>query len=109
MNISQNESYIDVDQNHYIEALEIPDLKSFQITGRNLDQIMDEEGQTEFRSTVAKVLQIGYQSRPDVCFEAKAYSSFYGKATLKEMKQAIKKIVKLKSDTRVMRFPKWVT
>ena len=104
LNVSQNHEYIDVDQDHYIEALEVPDLKTFRLEG-SLSQIMDEEGQTDFRSIVAKILQIGYQSRPDVCFEAKALSTFYGKATLKELKEAVKKIIKLKADTTVMRYP----
>ena len=66
---------------------------------------MDEEGQTEYRSAVAKVLQIGYQTRPDVSFEAKAMSIFYGKATKKHLKMAIKKMIKLKTDTTDMKFP----
>ena len=102
LNVSQNHEYIDVDQDHYVEALEIPDLKSLRLSEGSLSQIMDEEGQTDFRSTVPKILQIAYQSRPDVCFEAKA---LYGKGTIKDMKQAVKKIIKLKADTKVIRYP----
>ena len=51
-----------------------------------LNEVMDQEGQTEFRSVVGKLAHIGQISRPDVVFEAKALSSKYGKATKKDLK-----------------------
>ena len=50
-----------------------------------LNEVMDQEGQTEFRSVVGKLAHIGQISRPDVVFEAKALSSKYGKATKKDL------------------------
>ena len=103
LNVNQNQGFIEVDQDHYVESLENPDVKLLKTEGDST--VLDEEGQTEFRSLVAKILQVGYQSRPDMCFEAKALSTYYGKATMKEMKQAVRKMIKLKSDTTLMRFP----
>ena len=103
LNVNQEHGFIEVDQDHYVEALEVPDLK--HIKTKQGSDILDEEGQTEFRSLVAKILQVGYNSRPDVCFEAKAPSTFYGKATVKDIKHAVKKMVKAKSDTTIMRIP----
>ena len=103
MNIQQCNDHIRVDQNHYVQALDIPSLD--EIRNVNEDELMDADGQTEFRSLVAKILQVGYQSRPDVCFEAKALSTFYGKATRKQFKLVIKKMIKLKTDTTEMVLP----
>ena len=56
---------------------------------------MNADGQTEYRSCVAKLLHIGFQSRPDVCFEAKCLSTVYGKAKKSDLKLALKKMQKL--------------
>ncbi len=66
--------------------------------------IMDLEGQKVFRSHVARVLHVGYQSRPDVCFEAKAISSKYGKATKADLKTLVKMIKKLQGASTHMFF-----
>ena len=61
----------------------------------NTTEIMGDECQTEFRSVVAKLTSIGQHSRPYICFEAKALSSRYGKATKQDLIVALKKIFKL--------------
>ena len=66
---------------------------------------MDAVGETEFRSVVQKLVSVAHHSRPDVCFEVKALSTQYGKATKQDMKLAVKKILKLKSETTTMVFP----
>ena len=102
MNFKQEDETIIVDHDHYIMALEEPDMELVK-TKKN-DEILDEEGQTEFRSVVAKLTAIGQHSRPDICFEAKALSSRYGKATKHDLKVAQKKILKVKSETTRMVF-----
>ena len=66
---------------------------------------MDDEGQKEYRSVVAKLNCVGYQSRPDVCFEAKALSTKFGKATKGDLKEAQLRMVKLKLGSTKMVFP----
>jgi len=63
------------------------------------------DGQAEYRSCEAKILYIGFQSRPDVCFERKVLSTKYGKATKKDLKSALKKIEKLQGEPTHMFFP----
>jgi hypothetical protein len=70
-----------------------------------VDDLLDSDGQREFRGCVAKLLYVGYQSRPDVCFEAKCLSTRYGKTTKKDLKNAFKKIQKLKGENTRMFFP----
>ena len=103
MNMTQKGDGIHIDQDHYIEALELPDMDVAK--GFKAEEVLNEEGQTEFRSCVAKVLHVGFQSRPDVCFEAKSLSTKFGKATKSDLKSALKKIQKLKGQKTEMFFP----
>ena len=104
MNMQQTGAGISIDQNHYIEGLEFPDMDVVSSHDKN-DEVMNSEGQAEFRSCVAKILHIGFQSRPDVCFEAKCLSTIYGKAKKSDLKSAYKKISKLKGQKTEMFFP----
>ena len=69
------------------------------------DDILCVDGQSEFRSCVAKILYVGFQSRPDVSFEGKALSTKFGKATKRDLKCALKKIQKLQGESTIMFFP----
>ena len=73
INFDQYDQGIIVDHDRYIMALESPDMDL--VKNINTSDTMGEEGQTEFRSVVAKLTSIGQHSRPDICFEAKALSS----------------------------------
>ena len=68
---------IQMDQDHYVESLEGPNMDT--VIRCSLEEVMDEEGQREFRSAVAKLNCVGYQSRPDLCFDAKSLSTKFGK------------------------------
>ena len=78
LNVKQEQRRICVDQNHYINNLEEPDMNH----GKHLDaeSKLDENGQTEFSSAVVKLSTVACTSRPDLCFEVKAMSSKYGNA-----------------------------
>lgn len=113
MNFTQTQDgSISVDQDHYLEALEGPDMSS--VSRLTVNEVMDDEGQREFRSAVAKMNSVGYQSRPDICFAAKSLSTQFGKATKGDLKAAARNIIKLKSTSTKMMFPsmgelnKWV-
>ena len=103
MNMIQNKEGVIINQDHYIESLELPDM-SVAVNLKS-DDILCPEGQAEFRGSVAKVLYVGSQSRPDVCFEGKALSTKFGKATKADLKSAMKKIQKLKGSETIMFFP----
>ena len=95
LDIKQSKDIIVIDQDHYVKSLELPDMEVCENIGTH--ELMDKEGQTEFRSAVGKVAHVGHHSRPDVCFEAKALSSKFGKATKQDLKVAMKKVQKLES------------
>ena len=103
LNISQTSDEIVIDQNHYVEALEVPDIEvGLEVAN---DEVMNKDGQTEFRSVVGKLTHAGHVSRPDVVFEAKVLSTKFGKATKQDLKISIKKVQKLKSVKSQMVFP----
>ena len=103
MNMIQNVDGIMINQDHYIESLELPDMQV--AVNLKTNDVLCPEGQAEFRGCVAKILYVGSQSRPDVCFEGKALSTKFGKATKGDLKSAMKKILKLKGSETVMFFP----
>ena len=70
-----------------------------------MTDVLCPDGQKIFRSHVARLLHVGYISRPDVCFEAKVLSSKYGKATKGDLKILLKKIQKLQGMRTTMFFP----
>ena len=72
MNVIQQKDGIQIDFKHYIEAVEIPEIDEFEVCDKGL---LDDEGQTVFRSIVAKISTIGYRCRPDAVFETKVLSS----------------------------------
>ena len=102
MHMRQTSSGIIIDQDHYVKSFELPDMQGAKGL---LKDVLNEEGQKEFRSHVARVLHVGYQSRPDVCFEAKTLSSKYGKATKGDLKLLIKLTKKLQCSPTHMCFP----
>ena len=95
MNMIQNSHGIYVNQDHYIQSLELPDMN----IAKDLlcDDVLCSDGQAGFRSCVAKLLYIGFQSRPDVCFEGKALSTKFGKAVKRDLKCALKNSVRWRS------------
>ena len=103
MNMTQTGHSIIIDQDHYVQGLELPEMSITE--GLNYDDQLCSEGQTIFRGCVAKILHVGYQSRPDVCFQAKCLSSKFGKATRSDLKAALKKMQKLQGEPTKMCFP----
>ena len=96
LNMKQVKKAIMVDRNHYISNLDEPHMEPW-INLKNSD-ILNDDGQTEFRSAVAKMSMIAYTSRPDLCFEVKSLSTKYGKATKSDLRNIKKKIVLLKAE-----------
>ena len=103
MNMTQKADHILIDQDHYVKGIELPDMevaKNLKVT-----DLLCSEGQSIFRSCVARILHIGYISRPDVCFEGKCLSTKFGNATKGDLKTALKKIQKLQGQSTKMCFP----
>ena len=96
LNMKQTESGIMVDQRHYVLNMKEPDLSN--LSHLQSSDILDDYGQTEFRSAVAKLATIAYTSRPDYCFEVKSLSCKYGKAKKSDLRAVARKIVLLKAE-----------
>ena len=79
LDMTQTEDGIEVDNNHYVAVLELPDLE-FTKHLKN-DEMMHPEGQTEFRSVIGKLTSLAHTSRPDMCLDVK-----------KDLQTAVKKI-----------------
>ena len=103
MNMVQENNGIFVNQDHYIQSLELPDLSL--VESMKVEEVLDVSGQSEYRGWVAKLLYIGFQSRPDICFDSKCLSSKYGSATKRDFKAVYKMIQKLKGERTCMSFP----
>ena len=104
LHIEQVAKGINVDQNHYLRSLELPDFH--ELSSAQLDNELCADMQSLFRSVVGKITNISFTSRPDLCFYAKSMISKYGKATVKDVKSVIKKLILVKnSGDSKMLFP----
>lgn len=102
MQIKQNHSYIEVDQDHYLETMEIPQ----PIMTNDEDVVMTDEDQSNFRSLMGRIGWLGNHSRPDLVYDHISLSTKLGKATYGDFAYAIKVLKKMLSGTTKMVFPK---
>ena len=93
----QYEEGIEVDNNHYVAAMEL--LNMDLVKQAENYEMMNPDGQTEFRSAVGKLTSLAHTSRPDICFDVKT------KATQKDLQSAMKKMMKVRTELTSMRFP----
>ena len=83
--------------------MEVPSRDSY-VDSRPADSMLDEEAQGDFRAIVGKIGWISTTSRPDLSYDNLVLSTKLGNATVRDMRQAIKTMKKLKSDSTLMRF-----
>ena len=67
LNITQTKEMISINQDQYVEALEGPDMEGCEHEA--IEEVIGQEGQTEFRSIKGKLARVGQISRPDVVLE----------------------------------------
>ena len=101
MQVKQGLDGILVDQNHYLDTVEIPETDH----DKPDDELLGEDGQSDFRGIVGKIGWLGGVSRPDLAYDHVVLSTRLGKATVADVKQAIKVIKKLKVEQVQMMFP----
>ena len=102
MNVVQSPDKIKIDYKHYMEAVEIP---NYVEMAEDEEGRLEAEGQTMFRSVLAKINTMGYQCRPDVIFEAKVLAQRYNKATKQDLKVACDKLNKMKTGANSIKYP----
>ena len=100
MHVRQVDKSIVCDQDVYVENMEIPYIDS----GKALDELLDEDGQCDFRSAVGRIGWVSSSSRPDLAFNHLLLSTLIGQATVRDMKLAVKTVKQIKCDNTVMKF-----
>ena len=101
MHVVQVGSTISTDQDHYVESLEIPDLSRY---GDDLEAVLDEEGQADYRSAVGRIGWVANASRPDLAYDNLVLSMKLGTASLRDMKLIVKIMKKMKCENTSMKF-----
>ena len=108
----QSNGDIIIDQQHYVDALEIPDMP--ELTKMVKSQVLPDKLQSIFRSLASKLNVLASTVRPDYTYAAKFLSTRYNKATKSDMYQAIKLIKKAKEEPTEIVIPnvgqpeKWI-
>ena len=102
MHIKQVGATITTDQDAYVENLETPNTDF--VSKGNLDDFLDEDGQSDFRSAVGQIGWVSNSSRPDLAFNHLLLSTKIGNACTRDMKLAVKTIKQIKCDTTLMKF-----
>ena len=100
MHVVQHKDTIIVDQDGYVEDLEIPYLNSKQ----NMDTVLEEDQQAEFRAAVGRIGWVANSTRPDLAYDNLTLSMKLGNATIRDMKHACRVIKRLKCDSTQMKF-----
>jgi hypothetical protein len=101
----QDVKYVDMD--HYIDGLELAELP----VGKDglpldLDEVLDDAGQTVLRGKTGETLWVGTSCRADVAAKVSMVAGWLGKGRVRELVQINKLIEHLKKTRFRMRFPK---
>ena len=100
MQVKQSNNCILVNQDHYLTSLELPSPR------KEKDQeLLDEEGQKEYRSLLGRIGWLGSHSRPDLVYDHIALSTKLGKATGADFAEAIRTGRKMIATPTEMKFP----
>ena len=103
LNIQREGSKVVIDQDHFVESIEPPDLTA--ISSNKKSWTLDEEFQTKFRSLVSKLNILSMSARPDIAYEVKVLTTKYGKASKLDLMQAIKLLQKVRRKTTRITIP----
>ena len=95
INITQNNKSIKIDQNTFVDNLEITPL---ELNGRDLSDPQSTEEFGTFQANVGKILWVCNQTRPDVNFETCILGSSMQEAKLSDYKKCIKVLRNLKNN-----------
>ena len=103
MHVTQENNCIIIDQNQYVEELDLRSSEELE-EYKDLNMILNEEWQSEFRAAVGKIGWLANISRPDLAYDNLALSTKLGKATLRDMKYVYKVLRKVKCESTTMKF-----
>ena len=103
MHVVQSSEGIDVDQERYVEELEVPYIKTYSEAG-NLDITLDDDGQADYRAVVGRIGYISNSTRPDLAYDNMILSMKLGNATVRDMRLACRTVKRIKCDGTQMKF-----
>ena len=103
-NIEQQGDRIVMNQDNYIDSIELIDLSRFAWMSN--DDILDESGQALFRSKVGALNWLSVQTRPDIACEVTELSTCFKKATVRNFKEVNTCIKMVKSEKVNVVYPK---
>ena len=102
-NISKVDGDIRMNQDHYVDTLEVPDIS--EVSNVKRDEILPDKFQSVFRSLASKLNMLAMNSRPDIMFDAKLLTTKYGSATKRDLIKAIKTIKRVKEESTELTLP----
>ena len=101
MHVKQVQEAIMINQDDYIASMDMP----FPKNGSD-EEMLDDHGQSEFRSLLGRVGWLGSHSRPDLVFDHISLSTKLGKATVGDHNSLLKIAKKMLADSTEMKFSK---
>lgn len=103
LNIKQHPGKITVDQNHFIERIEMIPITSNRLSQKG-EPLTDEE-RTQYRALVGQVNWTSNQTRPDLNFEVVELSIKFKDPLVSDIARANKAVRKLQLDEHYIAFP----
>ena len=100
VNIINTESFIGVDQEHYIGTLQEVAI----CTGRSRNDDLTPDERSEYRSIVGQLNWVATQTRPDILFEVCLLSSRFESARIEDLMHANKVVRKVKANAVMLKF-----
>ena len=81
MHVKQEKDHIITDQDQYVDTLEVPNMKLYE-DSQDIDNLLSEECQSDYRAAVGRIGWIANTSRPDLAYDNLVLSTKLGKAQL---------------------------
>ena len=103
-NIEQQGDRMVMNQDHYIDSIELIDLSQFAWMSN--DDVLDESRQALFRSKVGALNCPAVQTRPDIAYEVMELRTCFKKATVRYLKEVNKCIKTVRSEKVNVVYPK---
>ena len=101
INMRQENGFIEIDQNHFINALE-----EINVVSKDQTQLLSEPEKKLFRGIVGSINWVSLISRPDISFEVVDLSTKFQAPTVGDMILANKAVRKIKNTNFVLKYQK---
>lgn len=98
LNIKQSNGQVTLDQQHFVDHIEVITAEQFQQFGNDLDDTvsLNDIGQSFFKAKVGALNWLSTQTRPDISYDVMEFSTCFNKATFRNLKDLNKCIKRIK-------------